>query len=189
MRVCFLQPCIYQSNWLTRCRLFITLDRWRHHWIRQQVCEPIKVCACFCPHMLQSERLPWLGSRGSPPGGETGPQDNVRETRGRTQSTALFLSHLFFQSFRGVAALSTATLTRSGCGVGLIHLALCVCLEQTSVIENSCKRSCWNQHCVWERVGKRKNYQNNSLPNLSTVSIPIRLWAKCSKSQWTNDEW
>lgn len=24
------------------------------------------------------------------------------------------------------------------------------------VIENSCKRSCWNQHCVWERVGKRE---------------------------------
>lgn len=75
------------------------------------------------------------GYRQGNPNSAGPPVDNVRENRGRTPSIALFLSHLFFHFFRGVAALSTAPLTRSGCGVGLIHLALCVCLEQNWLLK------------------------------------------------------
>lgn len=54
----------------------------------------------------------------------TSPRGNTRKTRGRTLCAALFLLHLFSHFFRGVAALFVAPLTRSGCGVGLVHLAL-----------------------------------------------------------------
>ena len=103
------------------------------------LCGRVQACICLCPHMWQNELL--LCLRGNPQstvavhraGGTTAgpqstPQDNVRGTRVRTQSTALFRSHLFFHLFGGVAALSTTLLTRSGCGVGLIQLALCVCV-------------------------------------------------------------
>lgn len=118
------------------------------------------------------------------------PRDNVRETRGRIGSTALFLSRLFFHFFGGVAALSAALLTRSGCGVGLIQLALCVCVfGADSVIENSCKRreTILKTALCGRESGEERNYQNNSLPNLSTVIIPIRQWANCSKSERKND--
>lgn len=110
-------------------------------------CVDVSKCASVCAHTCcrmsdcrDSDlkgflKAAWPRNREAKQQWTTGPRDNVRETRGRNPSTALFLSHLFFQFFWGVAALSTAPLTRSGCGVGLIHLALCVCLEQTWLLK------------------------------------------------------
>lgn len=76
---------------------------------------------CLDPHT--NDMLPWLLFLLLP---TTSPRGNTRKMRGQTPCTALFLLHLFSHFFRGVAALSVAPLTRSGCGVGLVHLALCV---------------------------------------------------------------
>lgn len=72
--------------------------------------------------------------------GHAGVPDNVRELRGQSPSRALALRPRFFFSFFLSFACSRVKvwlcsplplLTRSGCGVGLVHLALCVCLENT----------------------------------------------------------
>lgn len=74
----------------------------------------------LCLDLHMNQRLPWLWFLLLP---TTSPRGN---SRGRILCAALFLLHLFSHFFRGVAVLSVAPLTRSGCGVGLVHLALCV---------------------------------------------------------------
>lgn len=118
--LCFLKVSCLSVNMYTSVS-FVTqdnecfdADRWRHHptdnsrsvWTR-----------------ITNGRLPRLRFLLLP---TTSPRGNTRKTRGRTLCTALFLLHLFSHFFRGVAALSVAPLTRSGCGVDLVHLALCV---------------------------------------------------------------
>lgn len=83
-------------------------------WVKRHLYESIQECICLCPHMLQNECLPWVlkafvwgtvfyHSEGGT-AADAGTQDNVRERRGQTPSSAHFLSHLFL-----------AALWRCGC--------------------------------------------------------------------------
>ena len=91
-------------------------------------------------------------------------KDNVRETRGRSRTTALSLCVPISSLVSSEVWPRSAPLTRSGCRVGLIQLALyvhvcvcvcvCVCVFWIDlVIENSCKRNYTENSmvCVWAR--------------------------------------
>lgn len=153
--LCFLEVSCLSVNMYTSVS-FVTqdnecfdADRWRHHptdnsrsvWTR-----------------ITNGRLPRLRFLLWP---TTSPRGNTRKTRGRTMRSTLFLLHLFSHFFRGVAALSVAPLTRSGCGVGLVHLALCV--FGTELLKIVVRETIETNMCAWKTVGGVRNYHVNNL--------------------------
>lgn len=149
------------------------------------------------PHT--NNRLPWLRFLLLP---TTSPRGNTRKTRGRTLCAALFLLHLFSHFFRGVAALSVAPLTRSGCGVGLVHLALSafgtellkIVVRETAKTNIMRERrwgewgtttlitlptrwgNCWNQ--------RGKHNHGKIILESSALTVPVHLSSVCTS--WKN---
>lgn len=132
----------------------------------------VSVCAHTCGRMSDCRdsdlkgflKAAWLRYREVKQQWTTVSQDNMREAKGRTPSTALFLSHLFLNFFGGVAVLYTAPLTRSGCGVGLIHLALCVCLEQTWLLKIVVRETTETSLVCEREWGKRETTKIKAYP-------------------------
>lgn len=93
-----------------------------------------------------------------------------REHEGDEESNSVhpltFCRILSLTSFGGVDVLST---TRSGCGVGLMHLALCESLEQSYLFKIVVRKTA-ETSIMCEREWEKKRNQNNGLP---------RLWANC----------
>lgn len=142
---------------------------------------------CLDPPWLQFLLLP-----------TTTPRGNTRNTWGRTLCAALFLLYLFSHFFRGVAVLSVALLTRSGCGVGLVHLALCVFgteLLKIVVIEtaetNIMRERRWGKwgtttlitlpmrwgNC-WNQRGKHNH--GKIILESSAQTVPLHLFSVCT---------
>lgn len=103
----------------------------------------------------------------------------------KPRAVLTFCPIFFLQLCEGVAALSAEPLTRSGCGVGLIHLALCVCLEQTWLLRRKKKkvrRELLKPRIVWEKEWEWEDLPV-ALTNLSRVVMPPG-----GKNVW-NERW